>query len=160
MSIGLVEWHCHVASIVVIVRMLGWQGGLLDDVVVSVELVTWCCHSSVGTVVWHHLLSVALVRWLAVCRSRVCWAGMALPRCRIHRRRSYIGLEAWCVVVVWVCNGWGQEVDMALLMLRLSGKWCQTWTHGPCIAMGYINTRETILSFTHLSHFFISSYVP
>jgi hypothetical protein len=165
MSIGLVEWHGHVVAsvVVVVVCTLGWQGNLLSDIVVSVGLVTWCRRSSIGMVVWCRRSSVGLVTWLAVCHPRVHWAGVALPRCRIRcrSRHSYIGLGAWCVVVVWVCKGWGQEgCDVALLMLWLSAKWRQTWPLGPCIAVGYINTHETPLPFTHLSHFVITLYLP
>jgi hypothetical protein len=86
--------------------MLGWQGGLLDNVVVSVELVTWCCLSSVGTVVWHRRLSVGVVRWLAVCHSRVRWAGVALSHLSslfVHQAGGVVC--RCCLGVQWFGSG-------------------------------------------------------
>jgi len=60
---------------------------------------------------------------------------------------------------VVVGGGWRQCIVVRVVMgsSHVNGATlAQTWQHGPCIATGYINTHQTHLSITNLSHFFIS----
>jgi len=119
---------------------VGWWGGLLAIIIICP--LDW----------WGGLLPVLAIHLLA---GQVA-----------HHPLSFIHWAGKVAMLLLLFGWWlGVVKGSSLVDVRVvvgsshvnGATLAQTWPHGPCIATGYINTHQTHLSMTDLSHFFIVS---